>query len=73
MLNAEPWTVSIRNIDSTAGSSVSQSKESFQMSTEVKSEVKGQANKEPLQTLQSSVSNPEKQYHFNEHKPSGNV
>ncbi len=57
MLNTEPWTVSVRNIDSTAGSSVSQSKESFQMSTEVKSEVKGQANKEPLQTLQSSVSN----------------
>ncbi len=55
MLDPEPRTVSVRNIDSTAGSSVSQSKESF-MSTEVKSEVKGQTNKEPLQTLQSSVS-----------------
>ncbi len=55
MLDPEPRTVSVRIIDSTAGSSVSQSKESF-MSTEVKSEVKGQTNKEPLQTLQSSVS-----------------
>lgn len=55
MLDPEPQTVSVRNIDSTAGSSVSQSKESFKMNTEVKLEVKGQSNKKPLQTLQSSV------------------
>lgn len=53
MIDPEPQTVSVRNIDSTAGSSVSQSKGSFKMSTEVK----GQTNKEPLQILQSSVSN----------------
>ncbi|XP_026106731.1 collagen alpha-1(XXVII) chain A-like [Carassius auratus] len=55
MLEPEPQAVSIRNIDSTAGRSVSQSKESFKMSTDVKLEVKGQTNKEPLQILQSSV------------------
>ncbi|XP_043103286.1 uncharacterized protein LOC122350673 [Puntigrus tetrazona] len=45
-----------QNISSTAGSSISQSKDSIKISTEDKSEVKGQTNKELLQTLQPSVS-----------------
>lgn len=54
MLDPEPQTVNVRNIDSTAGSYVSQYKETFKMSAEVKLEVKGQTKTEPLQTLQNN-------------------
>lgn len=46
----------VRNINPKAGGCVPQSEESFKMSTEVKSEVKGQTKKESLPTPQLSVS-----------------
>lgn len=53
---SQPRTMRVRNINSTAGGYVPQSEESFKMSTEIKSEVKGQTKKEPLLAPQLSVS-----------------